>query len=201
MIVLNSSKKRNRHLVFKIAIAGIVFIGVFWIIFNVDFFYNYIGYRMETFFNFLRGEGKIDASTLVRQVLVDQAVAFWKQSPIIGNGLDTFKVMSSYGVYSHNNYVELLCNLGIIGVIVYYSYFFYLIVKLFRIKTQNSIKWYWLIIVVCMAIFDVGGVSYNIFQIHIMLVLVDLYVKKPSEFTTGKRYLRHRRRRKVHEFN
>ena len=201
MIILNSYDKKKRHLFFKIIVAGLIFVGVFWLIINIDFFYNYIGYRMETFFNFLRGEGKVDASTLIRQVLIDHAIAFWKQSPIIGNGLDTFKVMSSYGIYSHNNYVELLCNLGIVGVIVYYSYFIYLIIRLFKIKTHNSIKWYWLIIVVCMAIFDVGGVSYNIFQIHIMLVLVDLYVKKPEEFTVKKHYIYTKKRRRGNEFN
>lgn len=201
MIVLNSPKRKNRHFIFKFIVAIIVFAGVFWLIFNVDFFYNYIGYRMETLFNFLRGEGEVDASTLVRQVLIDQAIALWKQSPIIGNGLDTFKIMSSYGVYSHNNYVELLCNLGIVGVVVYYSYFLYLIIKISKIKTRNSIKWYWFIIVVCMAIFDVGGVSYNIFQIHIMLVLVDLYVKKPEEFTTEKVFLNAAKRRRRNEFN
>lgn len=44
----------------------------------------------------------------------------WKESPVWGNGNEAFRVNSGINAYSHNNYVELLANYGIMGAIFFY---------------------------------------------------------------------------------
>lgn len=171
MLVLNRNKKGKRHIILKSFLAIAIIIGVFWLLFNVDFFYNAIGYRMEGLFNLFGGEGEVDASSLARQELFRQAIEYWKNSPIIGNGIDSFKTMSSYGVYAHNNYGELLCDLGVVGLIAYCSIYIYILNKLFKLRTKSVKKWFWIGVIVCLAIYDVGAVTYDSYRNHMLFVL------------------------------
>lgn len=68
------------------------------------------------------------------------AVNKWDRSPIWGYGFDSFKyynrLMTGHFYYSHNNYIELLYDLGIIGFAIYYWFYW----KLFYVawKGKNS---------------------------------------------------------------
>jgi O-antigen ligase len=43
------------------------------------------------------------------------------ESPLAGRGLESFRWLSSEGVYAHNNYIELGVSLGLVGVVLYYG--------------------------------------------------------------------------------
>ena len=45
------------------------------------------------------------------------------ENPLLGYGLNNYHLFHWSGVYSHNNYIEVLVSLGIIGFIIYYSIF------------------------------------------------------------------------------
>jgi O-antigen ligase len=48
-------------------------------------------------------------------------IELWAQSPVWGNGNEAFRVLGGLdGYYSHNNYIELLCNYGGLGIIFFY---------------------------------------------------------------------------------
>jgi O-antigen ligase len=57
----------------------------------------------------------------IRQELVERAMEIWAQSPVVGHGAGQYAVLSGFGVYSHNNYTELLANFGLVGLVLYYS--------------------------------------------------------------------------------
>ncbi len=63
----------------------------------------------------------------VRFEMIEEALDLWLQSPIIGNGAGQFAAATSHGVYSHNNYTEVLCDYGVVGFcyITHYSCCFY----------------------------------------------------------------------------
>ena len=48
---------------------------------------------------------------------------FWKR-PIFGFGLNNFRELYRLGLYSHNNYIELLSGGGLIALFLYYAMFF-----------------------------------------------------------------------------
>ena len=178
MLALNTNRKGKRHVLIKSIFAIAIFLGVFWLLFNVDFFYNAIGYRMEGLLNLFSDSGKVDASTMVRSELLNQSIEFWKRSPIVGNGIDCFKVLSGYGVYAHNNYGELLCDTGVLGAIAYSFVYIFLLKHLLKVKTDSPIKWYWVCLIICLAIYDIGAVTYTSYRNHMLFVLAYLVTEK-----------------------
>ena len=60
-------------------------------------------------------------------------------------GIDTGRV-----VYSHNNFIELLVNLGAIGFIAYYGFIDFLLAQLVKLKhDKNSIKKFFVAVILC----------------------------------------------------
>lgn len=92
---------------------------------KVDFLYQFVGKRLESFFSFIfTGEGG-DASTTGRSRLIDFGLNLFRRSPVIGNGIGTFESLfstthGSWNTSADNNYVELLSDLGVMGFAAYY---------------------------------------------------------------------------------
>lgn len=105
-------------------------------IMNINILYNSIGYRVETMVLGLSG-GKTDNSTSMRMLFITAAWKEFLKHPILGIGLDGFRYVNPYEfTYSHNNYVELLSELGIIGFLFYYSIW----LKLTKNSLRNGIN-------------------------------------------------------------
>lgn len=131
-----------------------------YLLFNIPFFYDNIGYRFESFLLMLRGAGG-DKSILGRQDMVEVGLRVFWDRPVLGYGINCFKdvygAISGRVVYAHNNYIELLVDVGIVGVIIYYAYLFWMLfTSKCRIKSTMFIKSILLAILVC----DYGMVSY-----------------------------------------
>lgn len=56
-----------------------------------------------------------------RFYFIIEALQIWEENPILGIGLDNFSIVSREGMYSHNNYAELVSTLGLIGLLLYGS--------------------------------------------------------------------------------
>ncbi len=171
MILMSADRNGRKHTVLRLLFVAALLILFLWALFNIPVLYDSIGYRMEGLFSSVTGEGTVDASTQIRSILVDQALSYWKESPLVGNGIDVFKTLTGYGCYAHNNYAELLCDIGIFGTVVYYAVYVYLLRKLFKIKGISSEKWFWIIIIACLLLFDFGAITYNMYSVHMILVL------------------------------
>jgi hypothetical protein len=70
--------------------------------------------------------GKLDenregSSVYIRERMVSVGLQLWAKQPIEGHGAGQFMSLSGFGMYAHNNYVELLANDGIIGLVLYYT--------------------------------------------------------------------------------
>ncbi len=75
-------------------------------------------YVYERFQDTLTGN---ESSANTRQLMSEEGLDLWQRSPIIGYGINQFRLVSSFTTYSHNNYVELLVSFGVIGFVLYYS--------------------------------------------------------------------------------
>lgn len=121
-LLLNNPTKILKNLFF----ITIFCLLIYWLLFNVPFFYEHIGIRFETLFDLLQG-GEGASSEKTRANFIEDGLYLFRQRPIKGYGLGFFE--SVHGTYSHNNYIELLVSLGYPGLIGYYCMHLYLAYK------------------------------------------------------------------------
>ena len=149
------------------------------VVMNNPILYATIGKRFEEIFILLQGGQSAVSSDNLRMTLVEIGLKQWMNKPIVGYGIDTYKyynrAVTGHFYYAHNNYVELLYDLGIIGFILYYS----CIVKiLYRCKkTINICREYKLLgagLIIMLLLFDFGGISYYMIPMQIVLYLAYL---------------------------
>ena len=86
----------------------------------------------------LQGESGA-SSEETRQQFIKLGMLYFKERPFTGYGLDTFRILpGSYGTYSHNNYVELLYGVGIVGTCVYYFMYLDLLIRFIHRRFTNA---------------------------------------------------------------
>lgn len=149
----------------------------------IPLFYEIIGARVESLFSLLLG-GEGDASSEARSGFIELGLYYFQTNPLWGNGINCFHTLKdAYGTYSHNNFVELLFSVGIIGTISYYLMHIYILIKSFksylRIRTINTILSIAFIIVTI--VMDIAWVSYFERSSLIYLILcLQLIASNPS---------------------
>ncbi|WP_210115335.1 O-antigen ligase family protein [Galactobacillus timonensis] len=112
--------KTLRNFIVVIVLIFIVYLAIM----KVPILYESIGRRVATLLNFINGR-ETDSSTATRAVLVSDGIEMFRRKPWIGYGLGNFSTVHSLNstikYYAHNNYIELLVDVGIIGTLMYYS--------------------------------------------------------------------------------
>lgn len=117
----------------------ILIIVSYWLIMNNTYLYNIIGHRIEKFTNFLTGNGEYDNSIVERFNMIKEGFSLIKQKPITGYGYGTYKFMSVYETYSHNNFIEIAYGGGLIGFILFYSMYIYVMVIRFKKRSEHHL--------------------------------------------------------------
>jgi O-antigen ligase len=119
-----------------------------------------------------------DSSYRKRALMIEQGLQLWRDNPLFGNGLDAFRGLSGEATYAHNNYAELLCDVGLVGMILFYALHAQVLVRASRARRWLMISC-WLFILMLMAT-DVGAVSYNRKQtvMILMIITVSLAARK-----------------------
>lgn len=130
-------------------------LGVWYSALNVPVFYNVVGHRIETLFD----DRTEDGSYMERKEMKAYAIAWWKEKPFLGWGINGFAkkyAAINKSVYSHCDYTEILCCYGLIGAVLFYAP---LISPLFRGKILRYAKYNWnqsfLLTVLCFTFFEV----------------------------------------------
>ncbi|MDD6275670.1 MAG: O-antigen ligase family protein [Clostridia bacterium] len=132
MVIMAYRKKRYvlRILLF-VVLAAVLFI----IIMTNEDAYNTIGRRIFSMYNQYTSDGVIyDNSIYLREYYMAVAKELFEQSPILGKGLGSFSHhlyynYNSASTYSHNNYWQILSELGIVGIILYYWFYAFCLIK------------------------------------------------------------------------
>lgn len=161
MIMKEGGKKSYvKNLIFAILIV----FGIFFIIMNNSFLYDLIGERFEGLFNLFTGKGSDIGGDDIREQMFVLAIDGWLDKPILGHGIDSFKFynqsVTGHFYYSHNNFVELLYDVGIIGFLLFYSFYFYIYRSLRNINIIPKFRALGYGLLCELLIFDFGGVSY-----------------------------------------
>lgn len=118
-LLSGTDKKKARQGVLLLAIILVIFI----ILIQLPLFES-VRDRFEIMFETFRGEHS-GGSTDVRMQMIEAGMQQFLETPIGGIGIGNSVVLTNelfnWQTYLHNNYVELLSSVGIIGTILYYA--------------------------------------------------------------------------------
>lgn len=132
--------------------------------------------RIEGMTNLFSNEGKVDNSSMIRLTLVEYGWQMFIKKPITGYGIGSFR--QYFILYSHNNFIELVFGVGLVGLFIYYNIYRFILNKLFKNWRQNVFIIYF---VFTLLIMDLGYVSYenkmNMLILIVVLLIVDEYSK------------------------
>ncbi|HDR3484043.1 O-antigen ligase family protein [Bacillus cereus group sp. MYBK12-2] len=162
-----------------------------YVIFNVELLYTIIGVRMEHLFSYILGKGANEGSINIRANMIDMGLDWFQERPITGYGIDNFR--SLYGIeaiggeftYSHNNLVELLVGIGIIGTFLFYLTHFIVLKGLYKESKKNqksALCYSFIAIIGIYIILSVGLIYYYDKHISMILAIGSIIYKigKPS---------------------
>lgn len=153
----------NKSVLKKTLYSLFLFILTYILITRVPLLHSIIGERVVSAFNFFRESSVYDASLIERNNLLVRGINAFKDNPLFGSGLDSFRYLAGgrNNYYAHNNYIELLVNAGIIGLILYYINFIIAISRVFIKKIKvHSFAFLMMIILILTLFIDFALVSY-----------------------------------------
>lgn len=149
----NRNKKFGKTIIYVSAIA-LCFYGVMQIpLFSV------VNERMESLINLFMGRGYVDTATINRQGFIEFGWNLFLEKPFWGYGLNYFTHIRD--TYSHNNYIEMLVNGGIIGLLLYYVLLLNPFTRLLKTTLKFDSLSTLFFVLLCIGFFnDIGVVSY-----------------------------------------
>lgn len=152
----------------------ILYIAVFVVVLTVikiDVIYENISPSIERFSRMISSAEGDDqeGSTVGRIKLIKAGWEGFTQSPWIGYGINSFS--QHYGLYAHNNYIELLYSLGFLGPVIFYSIHFSLLKKLLKHKKGMFL----IAFIIILMLMDIGLVSYREKRVMLMFLTVIIF--------------------------
>lgn len=165
-----------------VALLGLYFL--YNLVMNNAILYNAIGYRTELLINSILGHGRTYQSDLSRQQLIHEGLKLFYQKPALGWGSFMFKLESASGAYyAHNNYVELLADFGLVGTILYYSFFVVYLIKgiILRKNIRNIRLSIAIALIISYLIIDFGTVTWYREYTHIIFTLIAALITMETE--------------------
>lgn len=150
--------------IFKWLIGAIVLIFLIKLLLMLPMF-DLVNARMKGLVALVTGNGIVDHSAWLRQQYIQVGLEQFIKTPVFGIGMNNarFLIAQAFGkeTYLHNNYVELLVNGGIVGFIIYYSMYIYLMFSLIkRRKVDDKGTIICIAMLIIFLISDYGAVSY-----------------------------------------
>lgn len=105
-------KKRNLGLMIFVVMIGLA---------SFNYAYDYI---LDNTAVGARLSGEVlEGGTAIRVELINDGIDLFLQSPVVGIGLGNFSSYSTSGMVAHNDYIEVLASLGLVGFIIYMCIF------------------------------------------------------------------------------
>lgn len=176
-VFLSTYKKNYFFNILAVLLAGSLII---FLIMNDENAYNAIGKRFESMltFWFEERDHKVDNSLYMRSYYIELAQKMFAESPILGKGMGNFaKIIDDVymldGVYSHNNFWQILSELGLVGFVIYYSMYFVIIVRLAKnaFINKSRLSMLFLSFMILLVTLETGLVTYNSKMPHVVIAI------------------------------
>lgn len=184
----------KKHYFIRLFAALILVGGLMYFIMTNEETYAVIGRRLETMFEYYFEDNvKSDSSIVARNYLARVARELFESSPLIGRGILNFSCLfeSDYGssyVYAHNNYWQLLSELGIIGLVIYYSLYLLCAVRFLKqiIKTRSRLCVLFMILLLLFLIAEKGIIS--AYSKYSQLIIAMIFTATYADSGNGRKY-------------
>lgn len=138
LYIISSSRTKLKSRLIRVLIVVVVLGVMMWVVFNNEFLNNLLGRKIIAGFSSMFNlDLASDDSEDVRRELLIVAGDVFRSHPVAGVGYYSFLFYNRFALYAHNNYMEVLADLGIIGFILYYSYYFIQIVSYFKMNSKK----------------------------------------------------------------
>jgi O-antigen ligase len=120
-ILVASSRMLHRPSVLVLPLATAVFAFVAVSLDLFDLSTNQYVLRLLNLVSYFRGEELLvrEGSVFTRALMIETGLDLWRERPLVGYGMDSFRYISDFRTYSHNNFVELLVGGGVLGLGIY----------------------------------------------------------------------------------
>ncbi len=168
--------------------ASIIIIPFLWeVLVNIGVIGETLLSRFDMTLAMLEGEtAQMGAGDLERQRMISKGFDYFTNSPIWGNGHCNFSYLFSLensgghvGHFSHNNYIELLCNLGIIGFVIYYQFYYKIFKSTYNFHTPSyNIVFTFFIVLMILEFAIVSYYANYLLQIIISIASIVLFGRK-----------------------
>ena len=155
--------------------------------------------HFKQMFDIMSGKSNLVGSTTYRMGMIKVGWQLFLSNPIVGNGINgTTYALHAAGIpYTvlHNNYMEILADVGLIGFLSYYGVYFLCLKQAIRQLKRNS--FFPLLMLTMMLIIDIGGVTYYMQRNYLFLIFVSIALENDEEvsqydsskkFVFGSRY-------------
>ena len=145
--------------------------------------YNVMGARTVSFLDtigFIENTSQTrDESTSVRLKLINTALKLFMEKPFFGWGYNVTARVSERHFYSHNNYVELLANNGILGFSIYYGMLFFLFIRALKLSKRDIGRYFIIASLLNLLLCDLAVVSYISGLVSYLIPIVtSVYLQK-----------------------
>lgn len=98
--------------------------------------YYTTGYVLSSTYLGERLEYAKEYGSSLRVLMYKEGWEMIREKPILGVGLDNFRVLSATGMYSHSDYIEVAANTGVVGFVLHFSIYIVLWRRLKRIQAM-----------------------------------------------------------------
>lgn len=151
MVVLNGYGIRK---LFKsIAISSII-IAIIWFLLQQPLFGS-INQRFDEFFT------RSSYSDRIRSEMIDESIELFRERTWLGYGLEGNAFLNRFNSYSHNNYTEMLVSGGVVGFVLFYCMYYYILKRAVPIFLKgNKVIGFIIILFLVKILMEYGMVSY-----------------------------------------
>lgn len=190
--LLNNLEKPKK--IFKTSLVCIILITfIYQLLTNVEIF-EPTYQRISNLFESVRGSNVEDGSLNSRSLMISYGINYLTEKPVIGHGVGQYRILfghetgSGRETYSHNNFIEIAVNNGLLGLILYYSMYLYIIFKFIRLRlVRDYLGKLMVILLFIIIIIGTGEVQYYSYQYYILLTIAAkllYYYKNNNIFKT-----------------
>lgn len=173
----------SRHKITALIVVAVSIVAFYFAIMKIEPLYNVLGERIENMLEGIFGEGTTEGSFNLRAEMIKLGWEAFLDRPIFGYGLNNFRTLyeqaTGWNTYSHNNFIEILVNGGLVGFILYYFIYGYVFVKLLKpafVKRDITAIILFTINLVLIGL-QIATISYYDTLFNCILMLAVVYVK------------------------